>query len=310
MFTSSRFSHLFLASMLAVLGLFPGVLPLAAQQADPVAEWASLAGIEYRVDPNIVYKVANGYEAKLDVYFPRNAGAPRPTVIYIHGGGWTGGTKESSIFNLLPYLEMGFNAVNVEYRLARNSLAPAAVEDCRCALRWIMRNAQRYQIDTSKLVVTGHSAGGHLSLMTGILDPAAGLDNECPGSEELKVAAVVNFYGITDVADLLQGPHQQQYAVTWLGGMTDRQAIAKRASPLTYVRKGLPPILTIHGDADTTVPYVHATRLHKALDGAGITNELLTIPGGGHGGFNAEQTVKVQRTITSFLKKHGLVSGR
>lgn len=303
---ASRSRSAMLAACLCVLA----ALPLAAQQSDPVAEWVSLAGIEYRVDPNIVYKVANGYEAKLDVYFPRNAGAPRPTVIYIHGGGWTGGTKESSILNLLPYLEMGFNAVNVEYRLARNSLAPAAVEDCRCALRWVIRNAARYQIDTSKLVVTGHSAGGHLSLMTGILDPAAGLDNECPGSEELKVAAVVNFYGITDVADLLQGPHMQRYAVTWLGSMPDRQAIAKRASPLTYVRKGLPPILTIHGDADTTVPYVHATRLHKALDGAGVTNELLTIPGAGHGGFNAEQTLKVQRTIAAFLKKHGLVSGR
>ncbi|MDA1315791.1 MAG: alpha/beta hydrolase [Acidobacteria bacterium] len=306
---SHRASRHLIAMLTACLFVL-GALPLAAQQADPVAEWASLAGIQYRVDPNIIYKVANGYEAKLDVYYPRNAAGPRPTVVYIHGGGWTGGTKESSIFNLLPYLEMGFNAVNVEYRLARNSLAPAAVEDCRCALRWVIRNAERYQIDTSKLVVTGHSAGGHLSLMTGILDPAAGLDNECPGNEELKVAAVVNFYGITDVADLLQGPHMQRYAVTWLGGMTDRQAIAKRASPLTYVRQGLPPILTVHGDADTTVPYVHAVRLHQALDGAGVTNELLTIPGAGHGGFNAEQTVKVQRTIAAFLKKHDLVPSR
>ena len=284
-------------------------LPLAAHDEASASDWASLVGIEYRIQPNVVYKVANGYEAKLDVYYPRHAEAgPRPTVIYIHGGGWTGGTKEASVFNLLPYLRMGFNAVNVEYRLARNSLAPAAVEDCRCALRWVIRNAERYQIDTSKLVVTGGSAGGHLSLMTGILDPAAGLDNECPGSEDLKVAAVVNFYGITDVADLLQGPHQQRYAVTWLGGMPDRKAVAKRASPLTYVRKGLPPILTIHGDADTVVPYVHATRFHQALDAAGVANELLTIPGAGHGGFNAEQTLKVKRTIERFLKKHGLLA--
>jgi acetyl esterase/lipase len=306
----SRFSRLLRSSTLALCALLFATAQLPAQDGH-ASEWASLAGIKYRMRPNVVYKVANGYEAKLDVYFPRKADSgPRPTVVYIHGGGWTGGSKETSIFNLLPYLEKGFNAVNVEYRLARNSLAPAAVEDCRCALRWVIRNAERYQIDTSKLVVTGHSAGGHLSLMTGILDPAAGLDNECPGDEVLKVAAVVNFYGITDVADLLQGPHMQRYAVTWLGGMLDRQAVAKRASPLTYVRRGLPPILTIHGDADTVVPYVHATRLHKALDKAGVTNELLTIPGAGHGGFNAEQTLKVRRTIAAFLKKHGLAPGR
>lgn len=284
--------------------------PLHAQDEATAAEWASLVGSDYGIQHDIVYKVANGYDAKLDVYYPRNAEGPRPTVVYIHGGGWTGGTKEGSILRILPYLQMGFAAVNVEYRLARNSLAPAAVEDCRCALRWVIRNAERYHFDTSKLVVTGHSAGGHLSLMTGILDPAAGLDNECPGDEELKVAAVVNFYGITDVADLLQGPHQQRYAVAWLGGMPDRQAVAKRASPLTYVRKGLPPILTIHGDADTTVPYSHATRLHKALDGAHIPNELLTIPGAGHGGFNAEQTLKIQHTISRFLKEHGLVAAQ
>lgn len=307
MIKSPRLSHT-LATL--VLGCFfaLGGAPVAAHGESTAAEWASLVGREYRIQHDIVYKIANGYEAKLDVYYPRNADGPRPTVVYIHGGGWTGGSKEGSMLNLLPYLQMGFAAVNVEYRLARYSLAPAAVEDCRCALRWVIRNAERYHFDTSKLVVTGHSAGGHLSLMTGILDPAAGLDNECPGKEELKVAAVVNFYGITDVADLLQGPHQQRYAVTWLGGMPDRQAVAKRASPLTYVRKGLPPILTIHGDADTVVPYVHATRLHNALEGAGVANELLTIPGAGHGGFNAEQTLKIQRTISRFLKRHGVIA--
>ena len=302
-----RLSHTLATLALACLFTLGGA-PLAANDESTAAEWASLVGRDYGIQHDIVYKVANGYEAKLDVSYPRNADGPRPTVIYIHGGGWTGGTKEGSMLNLLPYLQKGFAAVNVEYRLARNSLAPAAVEDCRCALRWVTRNAERYHFDTSKLVVTGHSAGGHLSLMTGILDPAAGLDNECHGKEELKVAAVVNFYGITDVADLLQGPHQQRYAVTWLGGMPDRQAVAKRASPLTYVRKGLPPILTIHGDADTVVPYVHATRLHKALEGAGVANELLTIPGAGHGGFNAEQTLKIQRTISRFLKEHGVIA--
>jgi acetyl esterase/lipase len=139
--------------------------------------------------------------------------------------------------------------------------------------------------DTTKLVVTGHSAGGHLSLTTGMLPASAGLDRECPGGEDLKVAAIVNWYGITDVVDILDGANTKEYAVAWLSSMPNRDEIARRVSPLSYVRKGLPPIITIHGDADPTVPYTHAVRLQEALNKAGIPNQLVTIPGGKHGGF-------------------------
>src|SRR5690606_6870142 len=124
----------------------------------------------------------------------------------IHGGGWTGGSKEDAQLTLLPYLQMGFNAVNVEYRFASDALAPAAVADVRCALRWVFNNADRYGFDTSKIVVTGDSAGGHLALMAGMLPKEANLDFECsqgPHGRDLKVAAIVNHYGITDVNDLL-----------------------------------------------------------------------------------------------------------
>ncbi len=143
--------------------------------------------------------------------------------------------------------------------------------------------------------------------MTGILEPSAGLDDECPGDEKLVVAAIVNFYGITDVADLLDGPHRQRYAVAWLGGMENREAVARRVSPLTYVREGLPPILTIHGDADTLVPYEHAIRMHKELDKNHVSNQLLTIPGGKHGGFTSQETLEIDRTIRTFLMKHGIL---
>ena len=282
--------------------------PWAHGEGSETAEdWAALVGNRYRIHSNVTYKVANGYEARLDVYNPRNTKSPQPAVIYIHGGGWTGGAKEAVALRLMPYLEMGLAVVNVEYRLARVSLAPAAVQDCRCALQWVIRNAEKYKFDTSRLVVTGGSAGGHLSLMTGILDPSAGLDDECPGDEKLEVAAIVNFYGITDVADLLDGPHRQRYAVAWLGGMENREAVARRVSPLTYLREGLPPILTIHGDADTIVPYVHAIRMHKELDKNHVSNQLLTVPGGGHGGFSKEQTLEINRTIRAFFKKHGIL---
>lgn len=297
LFASSLFTFIFSASS-------------ALAQLSPAATWAATTQNRYQISPNITYLVENNYEDKLDVYRRRDIDGPQPTLIYIHGGGWTGGTKEGAFMSAMPWLEMGWNVVNVEYRLARVSHAPAAVEDCLCALRWIAAHAAEYHIDTSKLVVTGDSAGGHLALMTGMTPDSAGLDRQCPpnhASDTLpKVAAIVNWYGITDVADLLDGPNRKTYAVAWLGSAPDREAIARRVSPLTYVRSGLPPILTIHGDADPTVPYQHAIRLRDALTKANVPNELITIPGGKHGGFTPDERIRIYAGVSAFLTKHGL----
>ncbi len=296
-----------LASILCVLTLSSlGAPESAKSQSVEAAARAGDLSLRYRIVSNITYLTANNWEARLDVIVPREGAAPNPTLIYIHGGGWVGGARESSWLQLLPYLEAGWSVVNVSYRLARISLAPAAVEDCRCALRWVMRNAKQYNFDTTKLVVTGHSAGGHLSLTTGMLPSSAGLDRECPGGETLKVAAIVNWFGITDVVDLLDGANMKEYAVTWLGGMSNREEVARRVSPLSYVRAGLPPIITIHGDADPVVPYSHAVRLQEALNKAGVPNQLVTIPGGKHGGFSHDQTVRAFSAIRDFLSKHNL----
>jgi len=260
----------------------------------------------YRVTPNITYLTANNFEAKLDVYARSDVTTPQPTMIWIHGGGWTGGNKEGATFSLLPYMEMGWNVVNVEYRLARISPAPAAVEDCLCALRWIVRNAKQYNFDTGKLVVSGGSAGGHLALTTAMIPASAGLDRECPGTEELKVAAVVDWYGITDVADLLDGANMKTYAVQWLGSMPNRVEVAKRVSPLTYVRAGLPPIISIQGDMDPVVPYSHSVRLQDALKKVGVDGQLVTIAGGKHGGFTRAENQRAYEAIKAFLAKHGL----
>jgi len=183
--------------------------------------------------------------------------------------------------------------------------APAAVEDCRCALRWVIQNAKQYGVDVNRIVVAGDSAGGHLALTTAMLPASAGLDRQCPGPDNLKVAAVVNWYGISDVNELLDGPNMKPYAVTWLGSATDREQIAKRVSPLTYVRAGLPPVFTIHGDADPTVPYTQSVRLHKALTDAGVANELMTIPGGKHGFdcCNLAQRTNAYTKIREFLTR-------
>ena len=281
--------------------------PPSFAQLSPSADWAAHAANQYQIAANVTYLTANNYESKLDVYSRRGATTPQPTVVYFHGGFWAAGSKEGSLMSLIPWMEMGWNVVNVEYRLARVAPAPAAVEDCLCALRYLAAQAKAYNIDVNRLVVTGESAGGHLTLTTAMIPESAGLDRQCAGNTPVpKVAAAINWFGITDVADVIDGPNKANLAVTWLGSLPNKDEVAKRVSPLTYVRPGLPPILTIHGDQDRLVPYNHATRLHEALTKAGVPNQLLTIPKGGHGNFTPEERTKIFATIREFLKKQGL----
>lgn len=276
-------------------------------QLSPSATWAAHAASAYQILPNLTYHIASGQELKLDIYRRRDATASQPTLVFMHGGFWAAGSKESSVMALIPWLEMGWNVVNVQYRLARVAPAPAAVEDCLCALRFIAAQAKTHNIDLSRIVVSGESAGGHLALSTAFIPESAGLDRQCASTVPVpRPAAVVNWYGVTDVADVIDGPNRAVLAMQWLGALPNRDEIARRVSALTYVRSGLPPVLTIHGDADTVVPYQHAVRLHEALSKVGGTNQLLTIPGGKHGGFTSEERTKIFSTIREFLAKNGL----
>ena len=301
-----------------VMLCFQLLFSAAAQaQLSEAAKSAVLISSHYDVLPNITYGIADNYELKLDVYRPTTAKAPTPVVMLIHGGGWIRHDKEGEVMSLLPYLEMGWAAVNVEYRVARVSLAPAAVEDCRCALHWIGRNAAKYNFDIGKVVVTGASAGGHLALTTAMIPSSAGFDNRCVSQDDSKwsgpwpditpnVAAVINWVGATDVDDLLHGPNIRSWAVSWLGSQPDREQMAKRVSPINYVRAGLPPILSIHGNGDPIAPYAQAVRFHEALTKVGVRNQLLTISSNTHGDFTDEQTLEVYRVIREFLLKSNL----
>ncbi len=294
---------------LSIVVFLAFVVPAIAQ---PTSDLQSAVALfqKVRTVPNVVYVRANGWEGKLDVYAQR-APAPTPTVIFIHGGGWVQGTKEASVLQgVLPYIAMGYSVVNVEYRLANVSLAPAAIEDCRCALRWVVAHAKDYNVDPDRIVVSGASAGGHLALTTGLIPASAGFDRSCLAPGEPHVAAIVNFFGIADIGDLLDGPNKKPfpetwpYTVQWLGNQPNRADIAKAASPLTYVRAGVPPTISSHGDADPLVPYNHSVRLQEALQKAGVAHELVTVPGGGHGNFPPDQWQRAYAAIEKFLATH------
>lgn len=273
----------------------------AADDSGTARDWASLIGTRFKVERDVVYKHAGELPLKVDVYF-RYDRRPGPTVLYIHGGGWATGSKEQYVLWFLPYIELGMRVVSVEYRLSGVAPAPAAAEDCRCAFGWVGTNAEKYGIDPKRIVVTGGSAGGHLALLTGMADSSAGLG--CPGLEPPRAAAIINYYGATDLTDSIES--KRPSALKWLRDAPDMLKLARRLSPITYVRPGVPPVLTIHGDADQMIPYSHAVKLHKALAEAGVPNRLVTIPGGKHGRFewSDADTIRVQRAIESFLNEH------
>jgi acetyl esterase/lipase len=279
--------------------------------------WIDYAPVDYDILPNVTNAQASNFDLKHDLYLPKNRSRPKAPVNLFHGGRCVDGQKERNVLYLLPYLELGWAAINVEYRTARQAPAPAAVEDCRCALRWLTYHARDYGLDSSRFVLTGTSAGGHLSLMTGMLPANSVFDRQCPieGNDrwnsatvpQPKVAAIVNWFGIGDVADLVDGPNARNYAREWFGSMSNPEQLAKQLSPVNYVRAGLPPIITIHGELDDVAPYSHAVRLHAALDKAGVPNQLVTIKGRKHGGFNREEMMQSYATIREFLRKQGLL---
>jgi acetyl esterase/lipase len=302
-------------------GALPGAAGrVSAQQPVDGAQRVMRLVSAYQVVPNLVYRVASGTELKLDIYRPAGLQTPNPTVMFFHLGGWTTGTKEAALFSLLPWMDMGFTVLNVEYRLTDTAVAPAALEDAVCALRWVYRNQRQYNFDVTKLVTTGQSAGGHLALAIAMLPASAGMESTCPGdrtgnasatgptnSDPMKVAAVVDQYGIPDVTDLLSGPNARSFATAWLGVQPNREALAKLVSPSTYVQAGAPPIFSVHGDADPTVPYPLKQKFHALLEQEGLAHELFTVAGGRHGGWTEDVNVRLYAAIRSFLGKHGVL---
>ena len=287
--------------------LLPSSAALAQRPAEEAGGFAAYLATGTQVNPNVTYLTASGVELKLDIYRPRGASGPLPTAVLLHGGGYRiQSTKEAFALNVIPWLQMGWNAVNVEYRSSGVALAPAAVEDVRCALRWVTQNAKQYNIDPSRIVLTGASAGGHLASIGGMIPESAGLDRRCPGREPIKVAAIISWYGVFDYTTLVDDP-ARDYAVSWIGPQPNRMEIAKLVSSATYVRAGLPPTLHIHGDADPTVPYEQGVREIEALKKAGVPAELVTIPGGGHGNFPRDQVLRAWTAIEAFLAKNGLM---
>jgi acetyl esterase/lipase len=279
---------------------------LFAQQVDTVTYKPVQLPEGFTSKLNVVYTRVKDWEGKLDLYLPPKDKGPSPVIINIHGGGWNHGVKESQTgFN--TFFKMGYAVANIEYRLTGQATAPAAVEDARCALIYLVKNAKELNIDPDKIVIMGGSAGGHLALMAGLLGNDHQFDGNCAGVENIKVAAIIDKYGITDVWDWGYGSNvTSKSAARWLGERANDRKFAASVSPISYVDKNSPPVFIVHGDADPTVPYQQSVELHKRLKEAGVRTEFITVEGGLHGKFEKEKNSEINKLIVRFLVGLGL----
>ena len=230
--------------------------------------WAAQG--EMRKD--IEYSRPGGVPLTLDAWIPAGPG-PHAAVIIVHGGGWQNGTKYSYVPPLFPPLSnAGYAWFTIDYRLAPKNTYPAAVDDVRAAVRWVKAHAAEYKVDPARLVLMGESAGGHLISLVAT-------QNE-PGTA---VAAVVALYGIHDftVTENLTQNRSQFLGITAVDGAA--RATMREASPITYVRPGLPPYLMIHGTRDTQVPFDQSVMMCARLRLSGNQCELYTVQDAPHG---------------------------
>lgn len=252
---------------------------------------AAARAIEPGLHRDIEYGTAGGERLLLDASVPEGDG-PFPVAILVHGGGWSGGDKAnvgsegkgadiSAWF--APLTAAKFTWLSINYRLAPAHRWPACFEDVQTAIRWVKAHAAEFKGDPTRIVLFGHSAGGHLATLAGVL-----------GAGDTRVQAVVGYAPVTDfefelparggLSTSLQNLHNQPKEVT-----PESLAILRETATINHVKPGLPPFLLLHGDADKTVPYQTSLNFQEKLRANGVVCDLITIPGAGHGLLNWNQ---------------------
>ncbi|XOV84876.1 MAG: alpha/beta fold hydrolase [bacterium] len=256
--------------------------------------------VEYGDDPQQKMDVfIHGRRTGEPDYFAVDS-EPRPTLVWIHGGGWVAGDKSGETPNLISYLQRGWNVYNLNYRQGPGT-APHAVDDVMCAYQKIVQQLEEAGNTNAPIVVSGASAGGHLALVVGLLNSTG----KHPCQSRRKPAAIVNWFGITDIEmvdEYLDGvAPDRNYARSWIGSADKVAAVSSAYSPMYLISDNAPPIITIHGDKDSVVPYDQAESLHASLT---TPNVLKTMRDGNHSGFTDKQYNEAMTAIFEFLNIH------
>jgi acetyl esterase/lipase len=270
---------------------------------------------EIVIEDNITYGKADDTELKLDLARPEGDG-PFPAIVFIHGGGWSGGNRQGYRGQIQEAARRGYVAATISYRLMKfdeskketttaTPIFPAQIHDAKAAIRWMRSNAKKYHVDPDRIGVTGGSAGGHLSLLVGLTDPSSKLEGDSGNPEQSsRVQAVVNVFGPTDMVFCYEKSALPWVARLFVGGTpNDVPDRYKVASPLTYVSKDDPPVLTLHGDKDALVPVEQARVLDEKMKAVGASHTLTVFEGQGHG-FGGEYDKKAWDATWDFFDQH------
>lgn len=258
---------------------------------------ARAAGLEtpVAVAADVVFCRAGPSDLRLDLYRPeRSAQAPLPMVVFIHGGGWHGGEKEAYRDLASQVACRGYLCASVDYRLAGEAPFPAALEDCKCAVRWLRAHAALLGADPDRVAAWGHSAGGHLAALVALT----------PGRFEGQ-GGWGEFSSAVDCALCYCAPFDLAALRRHLGAAVDQflgSAAAEDASPLRYVAANAVPFLVCHGDQDDLVPVAQSDQFVAALRAAGNQVEYIRVPGAGHDLAQAGEDLFV--AALAFLDRH------
>ncbi|MFC7339592.1 alpha/beta hydrolase fold domain-containing protein [Haloferula chungangensis] len=250
-------------------------------------------------------------ELKLDIYRPdsQTAAAHRPLIVWVHGGAWRAGKRDSVPIKAL--VEKGFTIASVDYRLSTEAPFPANVHDLKAAIRHLRFHARKYQIDPESICIAGISAGGHLAALVGLTNGSPAHEGEVGHQLETSsdVQSVVSFFGASNLLSILDQstPHGLKVRVPALklllgGSPREKPALAKLASPIEQLDKSDPPVLLIHGDADPQMPIEQSIELQAACKQIGVPCEMVTIQGGQHGGEKFFDEARLQ-LVARFLSE-------
>jgi acetyl esterase/lipase len=216
---------------------------------------------------------------------------PMPALVYINGSAWMHDYKDMAIGRMITAAQRGYFGVTIQIRTSGEALFPAQLEDAKCAIRFLRAKAQDYHIDAERIGVWGESSGGHITALVGLTGDVKELEGTGGWPEfssrvqaACPMCPAIDFLA-PDWPEKHNAPNGPSFRL--LGGDPrkdkDKEALARKASPLTYVSKNCPPFYIVHGDADTTVPYSQGMLLLNALKKAGADATFYTIKGGNHG---------------------------
>jgi len=281
-----------------IAGFCFAIASLLIAAVSPAAE-----KFEIEIKTAVEYGTGGGEKLLLELVRPKGAKGPRPGVIFIHGGGWSGGNRRVHLGQAKQAAQRGYVAVSIGYRLAPKHVFPAQIEDCKCAVRWMRANAEKLDLDAKRIGAVGMSAGAHLAMMLGAMDKQDGLEGKGGHAEHSsKVQAVVSFAGPTDLT--AEYPQASRAIVArFIGGSRKEKPGQRRlASPITYVNQGDAPMLLFQGTTDRLVPWQQAVSMADALTQAGVPGRIELLPGLGHG-LNREEFNRTSAAMWAFLAK-------